>query len=524
MFLGLLSTIVLVLMFNRFVLFPIARMNRILSSMAMGGGDLTQRLTLTSEDEIGELAKNFNTFLENLLGMVKRVKELGLNVYTLSSRIDTGSKSISSGARDQLTATNQNFRALEDMNRTIQDVAGSADGLSINATDSSATVTQMTAQVDVVAESTQDLSGHVEEASSSITQMSISVKEVADNVRGLADVASNVNNSINDIEVSIKEVENRAKESARLSAEVSHDAETLGNEAIARTIEGMERIRETVDDASDVIERLGKRSIEIGQIVKVIDEVTNQTSLLALNAAILAAQAGEHGKGFDVVANEIKDLAERTSSSTGEITKLIKSVQKESMSAVDSMRAGKERVLEGAQMAYGASDALKIILESSNRSKETAMGIERATTLQVTAVRQVADAVNNMLERVKSIERATIEQSKGSELIAAAAERISDIAREVRRAMNEQARGIKEFAKSLDDTKDMVSTIADATRTQSDGSSRLLESMETILDIAQSNMDMSNDMERSVGDLSIKAETLRDEMAQFRVSEEDSAV
>jgi len=522
--LGIISVFVFIVSFNKFVLTPVGRMNKILASMAAGGGDLTQRLTVTAKDEIGELAENFNVFLENLLGMVKRVKELGMNVYGLTGKIDSSSRSISSGAQDQLSATNQNFRAIESMNHTIQDVAGSADGLSINATDSSATVTEMAAQVDVVAESTQDLSGHVEEASSSISEMANSVREVASNVKGLADVASNVNNAINDIEVSIKEVENRAKESARLSQEVSHDAETLGNEAMARTIEGMERIRETVEGASDVIESLGRRSIEIGQIVKVIDEVTNQTSLLALNAAILAAQAGEHGKGFDVVANEIKDLAERTSSSTGEITRLIKSVQKESQAAVESMREGRERVMEGTQMTYGAADALKKILESSNRSKETAMGIEHATTQQVAAVRQVADAVNNMHERVKSIERATLEQSKGSELIAAAAERISDIAREVRRAMNEQARGIKEFAKSLDDTKDMVSTIADATRTQSDGSGRLVESMETILEIAQSNLDMSNDMERSVQDLTGKAESLRDEMSRFRVSEDEAAL
>jgi len=521
--LGIVSVFVFVLSFNRFVLTPVGRMNRILASMAAGGGDLTQRLTMDSRDEIGELAENFNIFLENLLGMVKRVKELGMSVYGLTTNIESGSRSISKGAQDQLNATNKNFRALENMNHSVQDVAGSADGLSINATDSSATVTEMAAQVDVVAESTQDLTGHVEEASSSISEMANSVREVAENVKGLSDVASNVNNAINDIEVTIKEVENRAKESARLSTEVSHDAETLGNEAIARTIEGMERIKETVEDASDVIERLGKRSLEIGQIVKVIDEVTNQTSLLALNAAILAAQAGEHGKGFDVVANEIKDLAERTSSSTGEITKLIKSVQKESQAAVESMREGRERVLEGTQMTYGAAEALKKILESSNRSKETALGIERATTQQVAAVRQVADAVNNMHDRVKSIERATLEQSKGSELIAAAAERISDITREVRRAMNEQARGIKEFAKSLDDTKDMVSTIADATRMQSEGSNNLVESMETILEIAQANMDMSKGVESTVKELSGKAEVLRDEMSRFKVVDEEAA-
>lgn len=515
--LGTLSVVSLLYSFNRLVLMPLNRMNSILKNMAAGGGDLTQRIDINAKDEMGDIAGNFNSFLGSLMQMVKKAQESSNRVLSLTERIGDRSKTLHSSAMEQVNATNENFKAIEGTDRSVQDIAGSADSLSITATDSSATVTEMAAQVDVVADSTMDLSGHVEEASSSITEMSNSIKEVAENVRALAQLASNTNNSVVQIEESIKDVEAKAKEAATTSREVSTDADTLGNEAIARTIEGMERIKETVDEASDVIERLGKRSAEIGQIVKVIDEVTNQTSLLALNAAILAAQAGEHGKGFDVVANEIKDLAERTSSSTGEISKLIKSVQKESQNAVESMRQGKERVLEGTQMAYGASEALKKILESSNRSMETAMGIEKATTQQVHAVRGVADAIRNINDRVRSIEKATMEQSKGSELIASTADRINDIAKEVRRAMAEQARGIKEFARSLDDTKEAATTIAEATKTQSEGSHHIVDSMERILDIAQSNSDISTEMEAAVEELLRKAENLRDEMGKFNV-------
>jgi len=515
--LGLISLYVLVFSFTRWVLHPLERMNGILKGMAKGGGDLTQRLDVNTKDEIGELAGNFNTFLVQLKEMVVRAQDSGYKVLGLTERIREKSRIFLTGAQEQVTAANNNFRSIESMNHSVQDVAGSAESLSITATDSSATVTEMAAQVDMVADNTMDLSGHVEEASSSITEMSNSIKDVAENVRMLADVASRTTTTVSQIASSIKDVEARAKESASLSREVSDDADTLGNEAIARTIEGMERIRETVEESSDVIERLGARSVEIGQIVKVIDEVTNQTSLLALNAAILAAQAGEHGKGFAVVANEIKDLAERTSSSTGEITRLIKSVQKESKAAVESMRIGRERVLEGAQMAYGAADALKKILESSNRSMETAMSIEQATTRQVSSVRQMTEAVTNMHDRIQSIERATMEQSKGSEFIAAAAEKINHIAREVRKAMSEQARAIKEFARSLDETKETVSTIADATRNQSEESTGLVNSMEKILDISQGNSDISAEMESAVDELLRQADALRTEMGRFKV-------
>jgi len=517
MLLGLVSLYVLVSSFNRLVLVPLEKMNAILKGMAAGGGDLTQRLSADKDDEIGELADNFNSFLSALRELVVRMQDSGSRVLGLTERIKEKSRTFIVSANEQVTATNDNFRAIEGMDRSAQDVAGSAESLSITASDSSATVTEMSAQVDVVADSTMDLSGHVEETTSSISEMSNSIKEVAANVRVLADAASRTTAAVNQIEVSIKEVESRAKEAAALSQEVSQDADTLGNEAIAKTIEGMERIRETVEETSTVIERLGARSIEIGQIVKVIDEVAKQTSLLALNAAILAAQAGEHGKGFEVVADEIKDLAERTSSSTGEITRLIKSVQQESKAAVESMRAGRERVIEGAQMAYGAADALNKILGSSNRSRETAMGIEKATSRQVEAVGQVVDAVKNINERIQSIERAAMEQSKGGELVADAADKINDIAKEVRRAMSEQSRGIKEFARSLEETKDATGTIAEATRLQSEGSSSLVHSMERILDVAQNSSEIAADMEGAVEELLRQAGTLKEEMGRFKV-------
>jgi len=515
--LGVITLYVLMVSFNKMALEPLARMNAILKGMAAGGGDLTQRLHVGSEDEIGELAANFNTFLGRLRDMVARAQDASFRVIDLTSAIRAKSKSFLSSAQEQVQTTNDNFRAIEKMTGAIQDIAGSAESLNITAMESSSAVTEMSAQVEAVADNTMDLSTHIEETSSSITEMSMSIKEVAENVRAVADAASMTASSVGQIDTAIKEVERLAKESAELSQEVSTDAATLGNEAIASTIEGMERIKETVDEASGVIERLGLRSAEIGQILKVIDEVTNQTSLLALNAAILAAQAGEHGKGFAVVADEIKDLAERTSSSTGEIAKLIKAVQKESKAAVDSMRAGRERVMEGHRLAYEAADALRKILESSDRSKDSAVAIEKATTRQVAAVRQMAETMTDLHNRIQSIERATIEQSKGGELISASAEKINDIVKEVRGAMNEQAKGIKEFARNLDDTKDLAGTIADSTRSQGDESQLLVNSMEKILDIAQGNSELSTELERAVEDLVRQAQALRDEMGGFKV-------
>ncbi len=515
--LAIISLFIMIYTFNRFVLQPLRRMKDIMSSMAESNADLTQRLDLKTGDELGEVAGYINMFMERIQDLVVHAGENSRLLLKLTEDIRTKSDTFASGAMEQEEATNGNFRALERMDRSVQDIAGSAESLNITAADSSATVTEMAAQVDVVAESTANLSNHVEEASSSISEMNMSIKEVAENVKVLSELASETASGVGRIHVMIREVEGKAKMSASLSQEVSHDADTLGHEAIAKTMEAMDMIKTTVEQASDVIESLSHRSAEVGKIIKVIDEITNQTSLLALNAAILAAQAGEHGKGFSVVANEIKDLAERTSSSTGEIAKLIKSVQEESQSAVKSMRSGKERVIEGAKTASGAAEALAKIIESSNRSMKTATEIEQATTRQVDAVQHVAEAITNVHERVQQIEKATQEQARGSELIASAAEKISDISREVRKAMDEQARGIREFAKSLEDTRDLAGTIANATKSQKDDSGGIVSSMEKFLEIAQSNSEISKDMEQSVDKLLRQAVYLRDEMGKFKV-------
>src|SRR5437870_7745307 len=120
------------------------------------------------------------------------------------------------------------------------------------------------------------------------------------------------------------------------------------------SIEGMEQIRQSVVASNAVVSRLGERSLAIGRILNVIEDIAEQTNLLALNAAILAAQAGEHGRGFSVVASEIRELSERTAASTREIAGLIQSVQSEVANALASMSEGTKLVEHGVTLSHQA--------------------------------------------------------------------------------------------------------------------------------------------------------------------------
>src|SRR3972149_10944160 len=143
----------------------------------------------------------------------------------------------------------------------------------------------------------------------------ISYQEMASGIDNISKGADETSTALVQIDASAKEIENHARQSVKLSNEVAKESER-GVISVELTHVGMEKIKEAVSSIAMVIEELDKRSKEIGKIVKVIDDVAMETNLLALNATILASQAGEHGKGFSVVADEIRELSERTAVST----------------------------------------------------------------------------------------------------------------------------------------------------------------------------------------------------------------
>ena len=164
-----------------------------------------------------------------------------------------------------------------------------------------------------------------------------SISEVDQNVVYLTNFVTDTSSSMVEMSASIAQVEANAARSYDLALAVADAAES-GMKAVRETIDGMEQIRQSVVEANAVVSRLGDRSVAIGKILNVIEDVAEQTNLLALNAAILAAQAGEYGKGFSVVAAEIRELSERTASSTRDIANLIRAVQDEVENALQRRR------------------------------------------------------------------------------------------------------------------------------------------------------------------------------------------
>lgn len=203
---------------------------------------------------------------------------------------------------------------------------------------------------------------------------------------------TNTSSAVEELTVSMKQVSNNAEASAE-AARRALDAAEQGNRSVRDTLEGMQRIRGSVQATAKKIKSLGDRSLEISEIINVINDITEQTNLLALNAAIEAARAGEAGRGFAVVADEVRKLAEHSRTATKDIAALIKAIQAETNEAVVVMEEGTREVEVGARLADQAGKALEAISAVVRQSAELVQEISLASKQQVRGTEGVANAM-----------------------------------------------------------------------------------------------------------------------------------
>jgi len=211
---------------------------------------------------------------------------------------------------------------------------------------------------------------------------------------------------------SISEVSSTAEESARV-AQRSLAAADKGRLAVQNSISGMNDIREQIQETSKRIKRLGESSQEIGEIVELISDITEQTNVLALNAAIQAASAGEAGRGFSVVAEEVQRLAERSGEATKQIGAIVKTIQADTQDAVAAMEKSTQGVVEGAKLSDAAGQALSEIDQVTTTLARLIQNISQATQTQATATTKVAQSMQDILEITRQTTRGT-QQAAGS--------------------------------------------------------------------------------------------------------------
>lgn len=288
-----------------------------------------------------------------------------------------------------------------------------------------------------VAASSEELFASSEQAIQATTHVSSAVDEVASGSETQARGMDETKRAVEENAIAIQRIAESTAMVSDSAMEVLAESKQ-GNEIIKRTIKQMEEIRASVTESADVIRTLGENSKEIGNIVETINQIAEQTNLLALNAAIEAARAGEHGKGFAVVADEVRKLAEQSRQSTEQIASLIGGIQQNTAHAVRAMEKGTKEVEAGTAVAHDAGEAFQHILSSVEQAVGEMQEISAATeeisasTEQVTAsVEQITTITSGISESMQGVAASSEEQLASAQEITSAAQSLSNLAQEL---------------------------------------------------------------------------------------------
>ncbi|MDR6123782.1 methyl-accepting chemotaxis protein [Bacillus sp. SLBN-46] len=474
---------VIAMFFSILIAFLINRLIRRSVTGVVRNADITTNSANEIKKSIDKTASSANQLDVSMNKANEAISELVASIQQVA-----GNTNVTASGVDEISA------AVEEMSASINLVRDSAQHLSASAEETSSAIQEMMASIEQVAGNTGNVHESVESFSAAIEEMSQSIKGVSEYAVSLTDTAEQTSETVEEMIGSIKQVAESAQTVNQLSIAVKDDA-IEGTISVKETMNGLKEISKVIDQASVVMENLGRSSEEIGSIIAVIDDIADQTNLLALNAAIEAARAGEHGKGFAVVADEVRKLAERSANATKEIAKLIMGIQDETSMAVASINDGAYKVKVGNQLA-----------EKTNL-----------------AIQKISEGISRVTEEMNQIAKATEEQTKNSEFITMAVEKVTNQATEMTLSTKEQSITADTIVKGIIDTKDQVQQISIATAEQAKGSHAIVSAVENVTHQSSSVTNATKEQALSAEEIVRNINSIKEMVQQMMIATNEQA-
>lgn len=507
--------VVMMFLFNRNIKGPVNEINRTIERVTMG--ELSTEVPDLGENEIGSIAKGIAFLAERLSLTVSRLNSTAVNVSTAIKQVDVTYKNAIGAMTKQTSSVKDIVKSIHNANKAQSDIGDSAEKLASLSTENVSSLIELKATAEEIASNTQRLFKATEDSYSVVAQMTHNAKAMSKNAGEALSAIEDTSASIEEIGASVREVEDHATESSKMAEKVKEITSDIGMLSIVNAVEGMDKISEEVKKSSEIVQRLGARSSDIEKVLSVIKDVTEQTNLLSLNAAILAAQAGEYGKSFSVVADEIRALSERTASSTREIGGIVKTIQQDIRDAVFSIDSANEKVEEGNGLVIKVGDALKEILTASEHSTEMTKAIERATEEQSLGLRQVTAAIDDIRKMMHSVAKATSEQDNALSYLLEGVGEVKEVADLSKRGTGEQAIGTRGISKNLELANEKITRINEAVLNHKKLNDSIILAIEQISNIGVSTVKDMEEVSLSLNALFEEIEVLKREMEVFRI-------
>jgi methyl-accepting chemotaxis protein len=453
------------------------------NTQQVGEGRIDRLEPVYSDDEVASLVQGFGQMVGSLRSMVVQIRSASRDLAKASALIresGDGVRQSNQGQRELIEAFHHEINELTD---TSVGISASSMELSLASESTNATIVEMAASVQQINQSMDELLMVVEGITSAIRDFDVAIKNVGKNVDHLAGHAEHTKEFAENLEQSTSAIDDSIKIAQRYTKKVIHNA-GRGMELVARNREKIQVIERVVQDFHGTTRTLLQLGAEIAKILDYIGDHAQQTNLLALNAAIIAAQGGSgdgQAKGFSVVADEIKQLAEQTARSTQEIQQIIGTLQAEIRKAYQQVELGLDAVRDGAGSVAQSQEALQAILESVSETDSVVESILNETLQQAGQASLIHEANRNIHNQVETIRSVIAEQQQTSNYILSLAMNVQQATAVVRDSTKEQSTGSDEIAKATEQVRALASSLHEILARQEDHVISLKETMNQVL-------------------------------------------
>jgi len=442
----------------RFVVRPVEQLTAAAQQLAQG--DLRVRLPPTTRDEVGQMAHSFAemvVYFQNMAAMAESLASGDLTVRpTPRSAQDVfghAFKRMAENLRDMVRQTVDNAHHL----------SYAAEQLAQAATQSGQATTQIATTIQQVAHGSQQQTNVVTRMVGAVEHMRQGITGVARGSQAQDQAVGRAAQLTTEITRAMQQVSTSAQAVTTIATTAAETART-GRQTVEASIRGMEAIKTKADLLAHKIKEMGARSNQIGSIVETIDDIASQTNLLALNAAIEAARAGEHGKGFAVVADEVRKLAEKATGATKEIAGLIKNIQQTMTEAMDTMADSTQEVEVGVHQAHDSGATLANILTAAESVRHQADTTLAASNQMSQAATELVTAMEAVAAVVKENTSSTAEMASESAEVAQAIENIASVSEENAASVEEVSASAEEMSAQVEEVTASVESLAEMAR------------------------------------------------------------
>ncbi len=489
---GVLTALLVALLLQRGMKRPMVELVQI--TKAVAEGDLTRDLSDTTKDEVARLSQAIADMVRNLRSVVGGIQHTVAGLKDVSGNLAQVSSELNEGADVQRRAIDTAAASVADLETIATTIDEQTRRLSDSLNDSSSSVEEMAAANRESLDLADQLAEEVQTMTSSVAKMNANVGHIAAFLDSVAQSSCEMSQAAQEMAESSSEVGCSGAKATSLAESVRQLAEEQGFTVLERVTNVAQENKALVSEYRELILALGRKSEGVGDIVDVIGSIADQTNLLSLNASIIAAQAGEGGRAFAVVAEEIRSLSQATSSNLQEIGDVVADVQKKVEQAVAMVGKITRGADSNITSVNEVSAMLKQIVTHSMSSVEMARTIEIAAEAQVKRSRAIYDVVGKNASQVLEAKNMMSEQGTSSALILQSVEQVSGAAQHLKASAREQAESSTVISRGLNETsifaqeistamaqeRGLSTTIADALQHISSATNETMLTMETL--------------------------------------------